>query len=287
MIKNNYEVIINFSREKDSQADILASLLINYGIKSEYVVETVDRKESTLSAYVSLESRAKKLKSYLSKFNVPANRILIRKVIDKNWKNKWKEDFKIFKLTERFDVVPIWEKKQYKNKKREPIFIDTSLAFGTGLHETTSFMAKLIERCSGKFDSFLDIGTGTGILAIIAQKCSASHVAAFDVDKDAVNVARENLKNNNCQINELNVANVLDVDLGQKYDFVAANLTTRDLIKHSRKIVSLIKKGMYLAVSGISYQNEKLFREKFSKLPIRCIKIEKGKEWLAFLFKRI
>jgi len=164
--------------------------------------------------------------------------------------------------------------------------MDTLLSFGTGLHETTQFMAQFIEDQNGKFKSFLDIGTGTGILALVALKYGAGDVLGIDIGPLSVQAARDNMK-----VNQLNFkvqkADIKKYCSKKMYDFVAANLITEDLIEHSRKIVSFVKKDGLLAVSGISLENLDRLRKAFSSLPLKCLKISKGKQWSGLLFQKM
>ncbi|HQP10277.1 MAG TPA: 50S ribosomal protein L11 methyltransferase, partial [Candidatus Omnitrophota bacterium] len=210
------------------------------------------------------------------------------KILHKNdWQTKWQEDFKPFCLTRRFSVIPV----RFKGKRRFPgrisLFLDTELAFGSGLHATTRFMAGFAERCAGRYRSFLDIGTGTGILAMIAFKCGAQDVAAIDLCRDAVGVAKKNFIRNKCSSIDIRVADANKYRTSKKYDFVAANLITQDLLGLGKKIVQLVRPGKFLAVSGISYNSYDRFRQDFAKYPLRCLKIEKSEGWAALLYKKI
>ena len=165
--------------------------------------------------------------------------------------------------------------------------IDTSYAFGTGLHATTRFMAQFAESCEGKYLSFIDIGTGTGILALMALKCGAKQVTAIDLTKDIIEIANMNFKENGYIHQRAQAINFEKFNTKKKYDYVAANLVTIDLIHFSKKLLRLVNQGRYLAVSGISHMNYPLFRKTFDQLPLKCIKCEKADGWYALLYKRI
>ena len=100
-------------------------------------------------------------------------------------------------MTKKLDVVPVWYQDKYKPRPGcDYILMDTLLSFGTGLHETTRFMAQFIENKKGGFKSFLDIGTGTGILALVALKYGARDVVGIDIGQLSVEAARDNMKAN-------------------------------------------------------------------------------------------
>src|SRR6185503_4769445 len=114
------------------------------------------------------ETKAEKFQKKIASYRWKNVSCRLKSIQSQDWQEKWKEDFKPFRLTDRIDVSPVWHRKRYKPKGREVVYIDTVLAFGTGLHETTRFMSQFIELCRGQFESFFDIGTGSGILSIIA-----------------------------------------------------------------------------------------------------------------------
>ncbi len=188
-------------------------------------------------------------------------------------------------MTKTIDIVPRWAEVHYRKGTRRPLYIDTNLAFGTGLHETTRFMARLIEE-HADYSSFLDVGTGTGILAMVASFCGAKTIDAIDIDSQSIRVAKENLK-----ANQIKNVKAFRADLskwsGRKtYDFVAANLVTHDLIGFGRQLVNRVKKGKFLAVSGISLKKLPELRKQFKALPLSEKKIIRGKEWSAILYRR-
>ena len=283
----SYEVSLVNNGSLSGAGEILKNCFVESGVGLDLLVESVRDGKVYVSVYVQSSEEAYKLKRKLKSLSLSKVRI-VSKVLESNkWQNQWKKNVKPFKLTDKFDVVPLWHLDSYKPCKREPIYIDTVLAFGTGLHETTRFMSMLIEKCKGKFAGFFDIGTGTGILAIVALKCSASKVVAVDIDPGSIEVAKKNIEANQCIVDELFSADLSKMKNKAKYDFVAANLVTDDLIRMKKKIISFVKKDKYLAVSGISIDNLARFKSAFKFLPVRCIRILKGKEWAAILYKRI
>ena len=184
------------------------------------------------------------------------------------------------------DVVPVWYQDKYKPRSGcDHILMDTLLSFGTGLHETTRFMAQFIEDKRGTFNSFLDIGSGTGILALVAIKYGATDVVGIDIGSLSVQAARDNMKVNQLFF-KITKADIKKYPIKKKYDFVAANLITGDLIENAQRIVSFVKEGGLLAVSGISLENLNRLRKAFSSLPLQCLKISKGAQWSGLLYQK-
>ena len=200
--------------------------------------------------------------------------------------NQWKKSIKPFALTKRIDVVPVWHKKIYKRNQRTPVYIDSVNAFGTGLHETTRFMAELIEDCQGRFTSFLDVGTGSGILSMVALKSQAKEVFAIDNDKNCLPAAQTNLKANGLNFQSLKAVDLKNYNPKMSFDFVAANLYSQDLIDMKQKLFTLVKPGRYLAISGVSLTNLKKVQEAYKKLKLRSLKLKKGQKWVALFYKR-
>jgi ribosomal protein L11 methyltransferase len=267
--------------------ELVKQLLLSLGVLKDEIVELNTKKESRLSVYFKSKVRAKKLKKDFVRLKAKGVSVIIKPLITQNWRDAWKKSFKPFALTRTFDIVPAEHRNKYRKSIRTPIYIDTSLAFGTGMHETTRFMAQLIEQQKDTFSSFFDIGTGTGVLAIIAKKCGASFIKAVDIDKEAVKIAQENFKRNSVKAQEIKVQDIGKMAAHEKYDFVAANLVTQDLISLKKKIVSFVRPQKYLAISGISLENVGKIKQEFKGLALRCIRIIKGKEWAAVLYQKV
>ncbi len=281
-----FRIFLKIYSSETDRIDILKSLLINLGVNTTEIIELEKNSVKILEVYFQSEAKAKKFYKKLEKVALQDVELELKSLKKQEWQDVWKKEFKPFVLTKRFEVVPIWLKKFYISKK-EAIYIDTSLAFGTGLHETTRFMAELIEEYSGKFETVFDIGTGTGILGIIARKCGAKYIKAVDVSSDAIEVARLNFQENGCKANDLSVMDIQKFRGRKQYDFVAANLVTHDLIQFGDRILRFVKQGKYLAVSGISGEHLKMLKEEFKKYPLKCLQIKIGKKWVACLYQRM
>ena len=277
----------NLSFNAERSIRILLDFLESIGIRREKIVELKRNHREALLLYFSTRSKAVKFIKRLEKCHLQGITCHLKYLHKKDWQDKWKKGFKPFSLTKNLTVIPAWLKRKFHFKKVPAVYMDTGLAFGTGLHETTRFMVRLIEDCSGKFDHFLDIGTGTGILTIVALHCGAQKTMSLDISPDAVKTAKINIINNGYQNASIKIANIKNYHSKSMFDFVAANLITHDLIQLGEKILSLVKPGKFLAVSGISLENMALLKKAFRALPLRCLKVAKGTEWAAILYKRV
>ena len=176
----------------------------------------------------------------------------INGVNEEDWATSWKAYYKPVHIGEKMVIVPMWEK--YEKKDHEIIVrMDPGMAFGTGTHETTRLVVGLLEKYTTKGCRMLDVGTGSGILAICAAKLGAGECKAYDIDPVAVRVAKENVKDNNCDNIECDTSDLLyGVDLsGGQYDLVCANIVADIIIRMTPDIGRYMKDDAILIASGI------------------------------------
>ncbi len=178
----------------------------------------------------------------------------IEDIEEEDWENVWKENFKPI-IIEPFIIIPEWE--IYTEDKYIPIKIHVGKAFGTGLHPSTQIMLNLIPRYIRENKSVIDIGTGTGILAIAARKLGANPVVAIDIDKYAVEECELNRWEN--EVNIKCIQKSIE-DIENTYNIAIANLQIDIFEKYIIHIKSIFDE--YLLASGI-FKDEK---EKFLKL---------------------
>jgi ribosomal protein L11 methyltransferase len=172
-------------------------------------------------------------------------------IADQDWLAEWKKGYEPIEIGHRLLIAPSWKIDQVKNTDRVIVQIDPGMAFGTGTHETTRGCLEMIEKY-WQAGSLLDVGTGSGILAIAAIKLHPdSRVAGFDVDPEAVEVANENAAINGVADEiELEV-NKLSSYQGQGFDVVTANLTADVIENLASDFPQVIKPQGVLIVSGV------------------------------------
>ena len=171
--------------------------------------------------------------------------------LDDEWKDEWKKNLHPFSITDRIIIKPTWE--EYNGKNDEQVIeIDPGMAFGTGTHETTNSCAGLLEQTIQQGDDILDIGTGTGILALIAMVSGAEHVDAYDVDPDAIKVAQNNIAINGFRgrIDVLE-SDILNADISNKYEIIVGNLTSGIIIRMLNTVKDALKYRGKLILSGM------------------------------------
>ncbi len=214
-------------------------------------------------------------------------RIFYGDVDEADWAESWKAYFRPEKITDRIVVKPTW-RDYLKNEKEIVLEIDPGMAFGTGTHPTTRMCIALIEKYLKKSDTFLDVGTGSGILMIAAAKLGARKMLGTDNDAVAAQIARKNLLHN--QIPE-SVFTIIIGDLvggiTRRFDLAAANLTTKAVSILLENIPeTLVKDGIFIC-SGILLADKNKILDKVEHAGLRNIEILVDEDWIALASRRV
>lgn len=237
-----------------AHAESVASFLLDLGspgLVSDEVGDTV-----TLTAYLAAEpaQQLAALRTFCDDLatgapTLPPARISTRAVQQEDWAHNWMEHFPPLAIGERLYVVPPWVTEIPSD--RVPIVIDPGLAFGTGQHDTTQSCLVLVERAlaAHPIACALDVGTGSGILAIALAKLGVGDVCGIDNDPEACRAARENCARNGVA-DRVRVADDLRAVTGP-FQLIAANLLGTLLIELSPRLAGLLARDGELIVSGI------------------------------------
>ncbi|MBR4513333.1 MAG: 50S ribosomal protein L11 methyltransferase [Lachnospiraceae bacterium] len=247
--------------------------------------------------------------------DVGEGRIEISETEDKDWMNAWKDNFKPFRVADNMIIKPTWEEKPEDAKPDDIIIeIDPGAAFGTGSHETTRLCIGLLKKYLKPGDSLLDVGTGSGILAIAGVKLGASFAHGSDVDEVAVRAAEENALSNGLNSDWIsfshgNLLSVVDdsysieknkkevsceesarrillANGGYKYDVVVANILADVIIALSGAVAPFIKDGGTFIVSGILTERAGDVKKALKKNGFKVIDEEALGEWTAIACER-
>jgi len=260
-------------------------LLLKIGIQMSDIVEEVTGSERAIVFFSQNYETVLLLKKTISALNLNDCKFQVRILKDRDWKNRWKEGLMPFKITKDFTVVPC-DKLNLFLKDFNKIHLTTDFAFGIGTHPTTQIMAEFINLKREECLSLLDVGCGTGVLSVLADKYGFPKVRAVDIDKASVLTAKKNVKINNCKNILVRQADFLKLSNSWgKFDLVAANLLTEDLISLQQKLLSFVNPGKYLAVSGISLKNSNSFKKRFARQELTCCKRMKKGAWTGFLYR--
>ena len=195
---------------------------------------------------------------------------------------KWKEKWTVTHVTDNIAVVPSWL--DYEPKPNEVVInLDPGCAFGTGTHQTTQLCMKALEKYMHKGDSVADIGTGSGILSILAMKLGANKTYGCDIDDTVIDVCRENAKINNVECTfELGSAD----STSEQYDFVCANILHNVLAEIMGDLKKLMKDNAKMSLSGILDEKKPVVLEAIEKHRLKIIDTITQDQWISFVVEK-
>lgn len=214
--------------------------------------------------------------------------IAVDETEDIDWINNWKQYFKQFYVDDIL-IIPSWEKVKEEDKEKLIIHIDPGTAFGTGMHETTQLCIRQLKKYVTEDTELLDVGTGSGILSIIALKMGAKHAVGTDLDPCAVPAVEENKEVNEipAEAFDMMIGNIIDdtevqdkVGYG-KYDIVVANILADVLVPLTPVIVNQMKPGAVYITSGIIDDKETTVVEAVKAAGLEIVEITYQGEWVS------
>jgi ribosomal protein L11 methyltransferase len=215
-------------------------------------------------------------------------KVILVKMRREDWAESWKRHFRPIEIGDRLLIKPSWSKRQAR-KNQAVVVLDPGLSFGTGQHPTTEFCLQELARCGsfGPHRSFLDIGTGSGILAIAAAKLGFAPVHAFDFDPEAVRVARANAHvnavHNRLRISRGDVAKPQNRP-ARRYDLICANLISTLLISERKRIVNHLQRDGTLVLAGILKSEFSRVQEIYAKTGLKLAASKTRNEWRSGSF---
>ncbi len=180
---------------------------------------------------------------------------------DQNWNAEWEASVDPVIVNDRIAIVPEWREAEVQSPIK--LVITPKMSFGTGHHATTRMMCRLVEKYVTPGSTWVDVGTGTGVLAILAAKLRASRVFAFDNNEWSIVNAQENIDRNGCaELVDLKQSDLESTEL-PSCDGLAANLYRHLVIPHARKLMHCVRSGGIILVSGILIYDSKDVMEPF------------------------
>lgn len=247
--------MVNNSLMIEDYSDVEKDLDGVYGDLIDKELLEKDRTVCAVSVFVAEEKNPIEsvnfIKERLSALEIPAELETVG-VCEEDWADSWKQYYKPIKTGKKLVIVPLWEKYD-KAEEEIVVLMDPGMAFGTGTHETTRLCAAMLEKYVEAGDKMLDVGCGSGILAICASKLGASVCDACDIDPISVRIAAEN-----AEINETPNVNCFVSDLlkgvkktGEGYDICAANIVADVIIRLAPDIGEYLSDDAVFIVSGI------------------------------------
>lgn len=273
--------------------DILPQMQEDDGIAylSFFVEETEDGK-LLMNGEVTQEEILNEVKTELEGLrdfmDIGEGSIAVDETEDIDWINNWKQYFKQFYVDDIL-IIPSWEEVKEEDKDRMIIHIDPGTAFGTGMHETTQLCIRQLKKFVKEDTELLDVGTGSGILSIVALKLGAKHAVGTDLDPCAVPAVEENKEVNEIPTQDFDmmIGNIIDDKEVQdkvgyeKYDIVVANILADVLVPLTPVIVNQMKKGGIYITSGIIDNKEETVVEAVKAAGLEVLEVTYQGEWVS------
>ena len=301
------EIKIEIPKEYTEQASAIANMTVPYGIYIEDYSDleqqawdiahidlidedliNKDRKNSIIHIYISECDNALEalefLKERFTAENVPF-RVESEGVTDIDWNENWKKYFKPIEIGQKLAVVPSWE--DYKNiENRTILSIDPGAAFGTGTHATTSLCLELLQDYVNGDTKMLDIGCGSGILALASVLLGADSAVGVDIDAQSVKTAKENGEINKISHKtEFKVGDLTEVVSG-KYDVICANIVADVIIRLLPNVADFMEEDAVLIVSGIIDIRKDDVLNSVADNGFRVVKERYKENWCAFVLSK-
>jgi len=246
---------------------------------------------------VALQSEVNPRIEELSEFGIDTGEVRYetRTVDENDWATAWKQYFKPVRVTERLTIKPTWEEYMPESPDEKIIELDPGMAFGTGTHPTTSLCLRTLETVIQGGEEVIDVGTGSGILAIGAIKLGAKHVLALDLDPVAVISARENVELNGLEqqitVKESDLLSVLgsqDPALGVQLPVkvVVANILAEIILLFVDDVYNALESGGTYIVSGIWKNKEQVVHDALVASGFEVSAIHRDEDWLAYVARK-
>ena len=231
-------------------------------------------------------ARAGEALGHLQAFGLrPIGELTTRVVHEADWADAWKRHFPVLRVGQRLVIRPTW--RRHRPSPGDVVLaLDPGMAFGTGTHPTTRLCLTALEDWIEAGETVFDVGTGSGILAIAAALLGASHVDAVDIEPVAVRQAAENLDRNDVTgcVRIAEGSADAAASPGGAYDLVLANIIARILIEIATDLVTAVKPGGTLILSGIIEPKEAGVLETFRGLGLELRGREQMEDWVAHVW---
>lgn len=262
--------------------DICMSIFLDYDFCG--IEEGVDELIATFEESAFNEIDVDYLLSELQSYDPNAKIKSIEKISDKNWNEEWESHVQPVIVSDRIVITPTHRAEEFDCELK--IVIDPKMSFGTGHHNTTRLMCKLMDGLVEKGSHWIDVGTGTGVLAILASKLGAKDVYAFDNNEWSIENAEENILKNDCNHNiRLKLDDIDSIDL-ENCNGIAANIFINLAVPSLGKFKKAVEKSNGdILISGIMIYDEKLLIDKAKEHDLELISRLTEGEWGAYHFR--
>lgn len=269
--------------KKQMFVDILPDMPEDDGVA--YLNFYLDEDEDVNAMLEKVKAELDELRMFV---DIGSGMITLSETEDKDWINNWKQYFKQFYVDDIL-IIPSWEEVKEEDKDRMIIHIDPGTAFGTGMHETTQLCIRQLKKYVTSETELLDVGTGSGILSIVALKLGAKHAVGTDLDPCAVPAVEENKEANDIPVEafDMMIGNIIDDKEVQdkvgyeKYDIVVANILADVLVPLTPVILNQMKKGGIYITSGIIDDKEETVVNAVKAAGLEVLEVTHQGEWVS------
>ncbi len=237
-----------------------------------------------LECYISEDKFSKDMLFPLSNRKEHINNYSIETIEDKNWNAEWESNFEPVFVEDKLAIIAPFHQGKYKHQI--VITIQPQMSFGTGHHQTTWLASKKMFELNLNNKSVLDMGTGTGVLAILAEKLGANYVFAPDIDEWSYNNAKENISINHCMNIEVALGDDKLLD-GKEFDVIIANINKNILIQHYPAYAKALKKGGIMLNSGFFTTDKQNLIDEAKKYGFIFESIDSKDEWALMTFVKV
>lgn len=274
--------------KKQMFVDILPDMPEDDGVA--YLNFYLDEDEDVNSMLEKVKAELEELRMFV---DIGSGMITLSQTEDKDWINNWKQYFKQFYVDDIL-IIPSWEEVKEEDKDRMIIHIDPGTAFGTGMHETTQLCIRQLKKYVTSETELLDVGTGSGILSIVALKLGAKHAVGTDLDPCAVPAVEENKEANEIPVEafDMMIGNIIDDKEVQdkvgyeKYDIVVANILADVLVPLTPVILNQMKKGGIYITSGIIDDKEETVVNAVKAAGLEVLEVTHQGEWVSITARK-
>ncbi|MFK7693488.1 50S ribosomal protein L11 methyltransferase [Paenibacillus sp. HJGM_3] len=281
----------------------------SYGQWYEKPLNDIPEGEAVIKAYFAepedLDALVEQLKQFVvmlrDEIEIDPGRadIETREVDEEDWATAWKQYYKPLRISDRLTIKPTWEEYTPEHPDELILELDPGMAFGTGTHPTTSLCLRTLELTIRPGVDVIDVGTGSGVLAIAAAKLGANRVLALDLDPVAVSSARENVKlndlDNRITVAESDLLGVLrDENLAREgrlgvklpVELVVANILAEIILLFVSDVYEALQPGGTYIASGIYKNKEEAVEEGLLAAGFTIEAKHRDQDWIAFVAKK-
>lgn len=286
MVAQNW-IAVKIATTEDAE-ETISSFLIENGsvgcsIENDVLIAYFDESQWTATLNQRITDFLIKLRE--AGFRIPKGNVVGKKFINRDWNAEWKRSLKPIYVGPDLIIKPSWTELKDTDENALVVELDPQMAFGAGSHATTQLMLRLIRSQLDDPKRILDIGTGSGILAITAAKLFRCQVVANDIDPSAVETARENARKNHVAERIHLFTGTIDSLIVTQFDAILANINRTEIEKIFPFVPQLLKVDGILLLSGILIEEEKIINELLNKINFKALLFVKQDEWLGIASK--